>query len=494
MSIFENKKIRLTVKSPIHIGSVEQKITRFEFIHQGQYIYPVSEDRLSVFLQKKNLISSYVTAVEREGNRFSLADLFKNKGVSLKVEDLEALSHNRKIKPLSDASQMQDFKPVIRDGFGIPYIPGTSIKGVIRTALLYNMLKAFKDTNPAGFKTTVENRIIKDVANKVNKKWLSQWANEKWLEGFVLEGKSKSPNTDWLRMLHISDAYSSNNIETLLIPANILKKENIWAYKKENSGQNTAIWVECIPENTAFEFEAAWDKKLLEDFERHNTNILLPSNLGGIFDNVNKWSQDVFDFEKQFSKEHALDKWYKNNQSSFRIGFGSGMIATTIAMLLDENLRKKVRNYAGLNRGNDIAPKSRRIWLKNNNAVPFGWAVIEVLPFDIKNIYTSTSASPVINSKEQETKIVDTKIVTKESKTNELIPETITWENATLTWSPGNQTLRASKDNLKAEIKISDRNFVPANYHEILFEKRKSFTANITVEKIGNAFKIIKIT
>jgi len=379
MSIFENRKLKLTAKSPLHIGSVEQRITRFEFIQQGQYIYPISEDKLSVFLQKKNLISHYVSAVERDGNKFSLADFFKNKAVSLKIEDLEALSNGRKIKLLDDASRMQDFKPFIRDGFGAPYMPGTSIKGAIRTALLYNVLKAYKDTNPAGFKTTVEDRIINDVANRVNKRWLFQWANEKWLEGFVLGNKNKSPNTDWLRMLHISDAYSSSNIDTILIPANILKKENKWTYKKEYSGQNTSIWVECIPENTVLEFEAVWDKKLLEDFKRCNSGPMLPDNLDAIFDIVTYWSNDVFTFEKGVSSGHNLQNWYKNNTSTFRVGFGSGMISTTIAMLLPEDLRKKVRNYAGLNRGNDIAPKSRRIWLKNNNAVPFGWAVLEVV-------------------------------------------------------------------------------------------------------------------
>lgn len=378
MSIFESKKLKLITKSPTHIGSVEQRITRFEFMQEGQYIYPVSEDRLSVLLQNRNLISSYVSAVEREGSKFSLANFFRNRAVSLKTENLQALSNGRRIKALGDAVRIQDFKQFIRDGFGNIYIPGTSIKGAIRTALLYNVLKAFKDTDPAGFKTTVENRIINDVANRVNKKRLFQWANERWFEDFVLAGKSKSPNTDWLRMLHISDGYSSTNIETILIPANILKKENTWTYKKEYSGQNTAIWVECIPENTVFEFEAVWDKKLLEDFKRYNSGLTLPDNLDAMFDIVSKWSNDIFKFEKEFSNGHSLENWYKNNASAFRIGFGSGMISTTITMLLPEDLRKKVRNYAGLNRGNDIAPKSRRIWLKNNNAVPFGWAALEV--------------------------------------------------------------------------------------------------------------------
>lgn len=380
MSIFESKKLRLIIKSPIHIGGVEQKITRFEFIHQGRYVYPISEERLSIFLQKKNLISQYVSAIERDGNRFNLADFLRNQRINLKNDDLEELSNKRKIKVLADASRMQDFKSFIRDGFGVPYIPGTSIKGVIRTAILYNSLKKFKDENPISFKGTIEDRIINDIEKRVNKKKLFQWANEKWLESFVLDDqKKKGPNTDWLRMLHISDAYSSNNIETFLIPANILKKENGWTYKKERSGQDTTIWVECIPENTVFEFKAAWDKRLLDDFKRNNQNVNLPDNLNGIIDNINSWSTDVFDFEKDFSRGHILENWYRNNTSNFRIGFGSGMVSTTIAILLSEDLRKKVRNYAGLNRENDIAPKSRRVWLKNNNPIPFGWAVIEIV-------------------------------------------------------------------------------------------------------------------
>lgn len=382
MSIFESKTLRLITKSPIHIGSVDQKITRFEFTHQGQYVYPISEERLSIFLQKKNLISQYISAIERDGNRFNLADFLRNQRINLRNEDLEELSNKRKIKVLADASRMQDFKPFIRDGFGTPYIPGTSIKGVIRTAILYSILKTFKNENPREFLRIVEQRISQDIdydSKRKNKKRLFQWGNEKWLESFVLQNKEKCPNTDWLRMLHISDAYVSENIETVLIPANILKKENRWTYKKEYSGQNTTIWVECVPENTVFEFKASWDKRLVDDFKRHNNNINLPDNLDRILDNIIQWARDILDFEKDFVKGNFLENWYKNNTFNFRIGFGSGMVSTTIAILLSEDLRKKVRNYAGLNRGNDIAPKSRRVWLKNNNPIPFGWAGIEIV-------------------------------------------------------------------------------------------------------------------
>ena len=387
MSVFERKRLKLIVKSPIHIGSVEQKITRFDFIHHGQYVYPISVDRLSVFLHKKNLITSYVTAVEREGSRFNLADFLRSKGVQIKTEDLEMLSNKRKIRVLADISRIQEFRPFIRDGFGVPYIPGTSIKGVIRTALLYNVLKNFKENKRDYFKREVEERISNDIETEMkkeprrrNRREFFKWANEKWLEGFVLRDKSRSPNTDWLKMLHISDAYSVGSIETVLIPANILKRENNeWAYKMENNVNKTTIWVECIPENTIYEFDVLWDKKLLEEFKRENRAVHLPESLDGILGQVRSWAKDVFEFEKNFSTTHNLKSWYESSPSNFRIGFGSGMTSTTMIILFDADLRKKIRNFAGLDRGGEVAPKSRRIWLKNSKPIPFGWALLEEL-------------------------------------------------------------------------------------------------------------------
>lgn len=72
--------------------------------------------------------------------------------------------------------------------------------------------------------------------------------------------------------------------------------------------------------------------------------------------------------------------------------------------------------------------------------------------------------------------------------------ETIIWDKASLTWNPGNQMLMAAKDNKKAESKVTDKSIVPTDLHDKLFNKRKSVTANVTVEKMGNRFKIISIS
>jgi CRISPR-associated protein Cmr6 len=98
-------------------------------------------------------------------------------------------------------------------------------------------------------------------------------------------------------------------------------------------------------------------------------------------------------------------------------------------------------------------------------------------------VHTSQSASSNVVQSSTAEQIVST-----------ITSETIIWEKASLTWNPGNNTLTANKDNKKAESNIIDKSIVPPHLHEKLFNKRNPITANVTVEKIGNAFKIISIS
>ncbi|MGQ3684149.1 MAG: type III-A CRISPR-associated RAMP protein Csm5 [Candidatus Loosdrechtia sp.] len=375
-NIFEKKRLRLKVVSPVHIGSVDQKLSPFEYIQQGQYVYQISDEKLSQFLFQKRLIDAYISAVDREGRHFRLLNFFNEKRVKLTETDLLAISSGRKTRIL--ANGIQGYRPFIRDGFGSLYIPGTSIKGVIRTAILYNVLSNYQTKDPDGFQRNIVTFIEKTEPKKFTWKSPFEWVQEKWLENFRLGDKNNRPNTDWLRMIHISDAYPSTILpETTLIPINILKKETLgWKYKTD-AGQKTTIWAECIPQNTSFEFEIVWDKKLLENFKAENNNLLLPQSINEVLSNMKKWFDDIIGFEKDFAKGNNLENWYKNNNANFRVGFGSGMISTTMAMLLPEKTRKLIRNFAGKNKGEEVAPKSRRVWIKDNQTIPLGWAVME---------------------------------------------------------------------------------------------------------------------
>lgn len=75
-----------------------------------------------------------------------------------------------------------------------------------------------------------------------------------------------------------------------------------------------------------------------------------------------------------------------------------------------------------------------------------------------------------------------------------IVTETIVWEAATLTWSPGSGTLTAACNGQKAELKLSgDRSIVPAELHKKLFDKKDAVKAKVSVEKQGNLYKITTI-
>lgn len=65
--------------------------------------------------------------------------------------------------------------------------------------------------------------------------------------------------------------------------------------------------------------------------------------------------------------------------ANLRLGWGSGLLGTTLAMLLDEPLLQRLQNLLFTDRNGAIAPKTRRVTVENNTPVkPLGWVRLEV--------------------------------------------------------------------------------------------------------------------
>jgi CRISPR-associated protein Cmr6 len=72
------------------------------------------------------------------------------------------------------------------------------------------------------------------------------------------------------------------------------------------------------------------------------------------------------------------------------------------------------------------------------------------------------------------------------------VPKTETWENALLTWSPGDGNITAIAGGRKATTK--DRAIVPESIAKKLFGKKKSADVpKVEVKAVGNAFHIIRV-
>ncbi len=180
-----------------------------------------------------------------------------------------------------------------------------------------------------------------------------------------------------------------------------------------------------------------------------------------------------------------------------RLGRHSGAEAVTIEG------NRNIKIMQGQGRPSKNMPSSTTLWFASESArptsgnglTPFGWAVLEVLPFDTKEgIYSASKPSTHRKAPVQETRRADSVETLPQMVETPREPARTNWTGATLTWSPGNKTLVASNENKKAELQIgSDRSIVPERFRSKLFEKRKGVRVDIVVETVGNAFKIIDI-
>ncbi len=134
---YSKYKLTLTALTPIFIGSGETLNKIMYYYNQDQGIINiVDEKKLIKFLSKNNLTDKFSEYL-LNGNNGNLADWLKNYRVYnpnliniWKYQLKTGIIENVKNK------QLNDIKTFIKGADGLPYIPSSSVKGGIRTALL----------------------------------------------------------------------------------------------------------------------------------------------------------------------------------------------------------------------------------------------------------------------------------------------------------------------------------------------------------------------
>ncbi|TAN45548.1 MAG: type III-A CRISPR-associated RAMP protein Csm5 [Nitrospirae bacterium] len=474
-------KIRLHVLSPIHIGCDDvyeptsfvideqrKKLIEFDPMDFVKRLKPQEFTEFSKTAAGDNLL-----AIFKMIKRFYSKTLA---GREVEITDY-LVEHYKKILKMGTfdknavINQFTINKTAFNPQDNTPYIPGTSLKGALRTAYLSAL---------------------------ANKNKIADWKSKAdSLETNLLEredGKEKM-STDPFRMLKVSDLLPVANVDTKIF----------YAVNKKKKLSDKASKAETGPPQIfeAIKSESVFEGSINVQIPEKGSNIKNPLKKEDLLKAAQRFYSTIMKDDESLSQIIGLNKLSEHlyytkfseqlNKTAFliRLGRHSGAEAVTIEGNRQIKIIKRPEplSYATTLWLASDEPKPK----SNNNLLPFGWAVLEVLPFDVREgIYTAKkqpAPQPLLQEAKQETTVsAPTK---KQAPT--IISEPITWENASVVWTPGNQTLKASKDNQKAEMKVPDKSIVPEQYHESLFAKKKSVTANITVEKTGNGFKIIKI-
>lgn len=456
----------IRILSPVHMGC-DEVYEPLEFVLDEEAKTLTSFDPLDFFssLDRKDR-DSFATACAK-GTLESLLELLKfmrgRKSRGHKVDVSGGLVEDyrrtlgiragdqRRIQQELNSFQIQ--RTAFDPHTNHPYIPGSAVKGALRTAWL-NAKQKEKNLRPG--------RNNRDVEREL-------------LDGGNLE-------TDPFRLLKVSDFHPVGSVR-----AHILFAVNEKKIPSKFKARGPYQIVEIIPSGSVFAgrvdlLDPPAGSLIKTPLEKSKLLKSAGHFYGGEFGRENKELEAIGVFGRTETPASGV---------LLRIGRHSGAESVTI----EGHRNIRIKKGRGEKDGN--LDHATTLWLASDasrNYVkerlqPFGWVALE-----------ETSRAALNELREclrSRAETITPVPAAEESPAEERKPATPaapvieTWDDMNLSWNPGNQVITASSGARKATGR--GRELLPASLQERLIVKRKPARARVTVEKTGNAFTIRKI-
>lgn len=384
-------KVKLHIISPVHVGcddvyeptsfridSDKKKLVAFNPV---DFVKALSEEK------KEELVK-----ICDEGGVVSIQNLYNfvaKHAVAGREVDIasDLISHHQTVcrtqenKLQQELNKFQIFRTVYNPNNAQPYIPGSSLKGAIRTAYLS---KLAVDKGIKGCKSNFKNAA-------------------KNLEIDLLGG---SFATDPFRMVKISDFLTAGNVKTKIVYA-VNKKKKTSKYEARGPFQI----LEIIKENTSFDGII----NIYQPLEK--AGITSPVNEKILLESVHSFYHKLMQEENAILKETKINTNLKETLSKVenylgklvflvRVGRHSGAESVTVEGNRDIKIMQRQGNFP------EFRDHATTVWLAsdyskpstNTNLMPFGWALLEIISEDKSSI-----VEPLLNATKKSTIVEKTK-------------------------------------------------------------------------------------
>jgi len=424
-------KLKIKTLTPIHIGT-GKRLKSLDFINN----YRIDFDKLFNLISEENQDDFFNYIDKVAPNELTIKNLQKKFNLPTKKIISECAFYrfpNFFYGPIHEA---------IKDSHNKLYIPGSSIKGSLRTALIYKVLKSsyrkflheyldklINDANKIKGKNRKIKELLKNADNKLEEK-VFICGVEKEKNGNI-KINYNDQKYDLMKIVRINDSSSVSTYEE-----GEISELQVYALKKLQAHKPFKTYTESIKKNVELEFDISVDVDFLykakKELKNQNSEfgnkyfIGIEEKLKNLFDidiledeNIsedkiintiikswNDFGQVVSELEKKWVDSIK----YKNNdinpllklydiKNKFKIGFGSGFSGMTILplLLMDESLRLKVEKFykavgIGFHRSTktplniDNYPFTRKYLNNHINNVGFGWINIKFLNSERNNL------------------------------------------------------------------------------------------------------------
>ena len=355
-------KINIKTITPVHIGTGDVYMSSEYFqdkIIKKNKSYPV--------FKRINLIKYFKSLNKVDQDDFSkklLDDKYKLPKIS--DEYLRYYAHNRCDSRPNPGNQINENIKVLDK----PYIPGSSIKGAIETALLYNSL-----TDRDIHRIFANDEMDLKFANKF----------------FSSDGK---PQKSILRFLQISDSSTAPN-------PYIYDIKTIKANKKGGFSKVLTLYYETIlASKLSSTLTTINNSKILKELNLEDRKYLLDFDYikESIYNFSNDYMENEIEFIEKYGESHPMVekmyKFYKGHKKRnsidspyLKLGSTSGLLATTINLKvkhIDSFYFNRVKNSSKTKKAKYEYPVTRRI--ANKSGLPTGWIQLSFEEEDVNEI------------------------------------------------------------------------------------------------------------
>jgi CRISPR-associated protein Csm5 len=370
-------KVLVETLTPLHIGSGRTLLSDTEYLYfsETHTVSVIDEHKILSIIGSEN-IDQWVHIIEKGSG---LLDYLKKRSSSKVIlpsqTDKRLLNVNGKSNPTSGNSGIRE---QLFSGNGQPILPGSSLKGAIRTAMLNRAILK----NPSNAKRIND---FKEEKTRTNYR-TGQKEVQIQYKGVRLEKKyfGRDPNHDIFRMLRVGDTHFT---ETECILAETLNETGTGQEIKHSVQQH----IECIPASQSALCGIQIPQDLIKEVEKRPDvlskmkGIESIKTLPLIFGQINAHSKNHI--EQEIKKYELLDlpiqadsyvetlkdilESYQNlseNECILRVGFGTGYLSMTGGWPIDQWKNTPDIDYK--NEMNDLATAVRRNPKYNGMALP----------------------------------------------------------------------------------------------------------------------------
>lgn len=324
---WEHKTYELTCISPIHIGNGEL-LKQYEYIftkdRNQQRIYFLDKAKWMTFLVRHDLIDDYAQSVF--SGRMNLYGWLQSQRIgSLSAIIREVCNASADVYLVRERQQrVNDISRQVKTPDGVPYIPGSTLKGAIRSAILFHDIRQHPEAYLPFWnriKAAMEagnRRQMRDLAQNIERQAFTRLKQQKNRPDDALQSVMKG--------LAVSDAMLVGHERDTVI----LQKYDVSSIRREGlKGHPLALFRECIPAGRKFRFSMTLDKDI--------------ARLIGItsLDDVWQWVRDYLAFglaqERGVFGHEYKGEFEESKLADIRLGGGTGFLSKTVYYALAPN-------------------------------------------------------------------------------------------------------------------------------------------------------------